>query len=158
MGHGRRFVTRMRELCVLVAAMTLLVGGCGGGSAPLQAAVDELTLPSTWEVAKTVVQGGSSGCIAIANPNCPSVTRYFVVTGDLPDLFQEARTAVVAGGFSGLEELSPECDRDTSGAPCGINATKGDIRIQIDLYRPGQDVDSLGVAIPEHPTVRVILR
>jgi hypothetical protein len=136
----------------------VLVSGCGGDPARFQAAVDGLPLPSTWQVAKTVVKGGSSGCLAIDNPYCPSVTRYFTATGDLPDVFQNAKRAIVAEGFGHLEESFPNCDLDTNGAPCSITAIKGDLRMEVNLYRPGDDVDSLGISIPDHATVRIVVR
>jgi hypothetical protein len=148
----------MRGMRALVVLLVLLVSGCGGDPAPFQSAVDGLAFPSTWEVAKTVVKGGSSGCMAVANPYCPSVTRYFTVTGDLPDLFQSAKRAIVADGFGNLEESFPTCDLDTNGAPCSITATKGDLRIEVNLYRPGDDVDSLGISKPDHATVRIVVR
>ena len=143
---------------VLVVVLAVLIGGCGADPAPLQAAVDGLPLPPSWQVAKTVVEGGSSGCVTIANPNCPSVFRYYAVSGDLPDLFQQARTALVAEGYEGLEELSPNCDRNTDSSPCGLSATKGHIKIAVDLFRPGRDVDSLGISVPDHAIVRIIVR
>jgi hypothetical protein len=143
---------------VLVFVLAVLVGGCGGDPAPLQAEIDGLDLPATWQVAKTVVQSGASGCVTFDNPYCPSVTRYFVVSGDLPDVFQQAKGAIVKEGFGKLEEAFPHCDLNTDGPPCSMNATKGALRMEVDLYRPGKDVDSLGVSTADHATVRIVVR
>jgi hypothetical protein len=148
----------MRRIEVLVVALALLASGCGGDPAPFQAAVDGLSLPSTWQITKTVVEGGPTGCLAIDNPNCPSVFRYYSVRGDLPDLFQQAETAIVAEGYGELQELFPSCDLNTDSSPCGLTATKDDIKIAVDLYRPGRDVDSLGISVPDRAIVRMIVR
>jgi hypothetical protein len=148
----------MRGIGVLLIVLTLLASGCGGDATPFQAAIDDLPLPSSWQVANTAVKGGSNGCIQIANPYCPSVTRYYTVSGKLPDMFQEAKSAIVAAGFGHVEELFPNCDLNTNGALCSINATKGDLRMEVNLYPPGDDVDSLGISVTDQPTVRITVR
>jgi hypothetical protein len=146
---------RGMRVVVLLALLVLLVSGCGGDPAPQEAAVDSLQLPSSWQTAKTI---STSGCLKISNPDCPSVARYFLVGGDLPDLFQEAKSAIVAEGFGGIQELFPKCDFNTDSAPCSLLGTKGELSIQVDLFRPGKDVDSLGISVADRATVRIIVR
>lgn len=145
-----------------IAATTFLtaalVSGCGGSVAPLQSAADTLQFPATWTVLTSVEQGGSTGCVSLANPSCPSVFRYFGVSGDLPTLYQEAKSAITAAGYEGLAEICPACDRNTDSSPCGMSASKGGVKVAVDLFRSGRDVDSLGIAEPEHAIVRVIVR
>ena len=78
--HGVRLMGVMRVLVFLA----LVVAGCGGDPVPQQAAMDGLTVPSSWQAAKTI---SSAGCLKIANPDCPSVIRYFLVPEDLPVAF-----------------------------------------------------------------------
>jgi hypothetical protein len=140
-------------------ALLFSLAGCSGDARPLQSAMDSIVFPPSWETARTVVKSGESGCpIAIADPYCPSVTRYFVVDGDLPSLLEAAKGAIVAQGFGDVQELTPTCDRETTGALCSLDAAKGDIQIEIDLYPPGKDVDALGLAVSDHATVRIIVR
>jgi hypothetical protein len=84
------------------------------------------------------------------------VTRYYSSAGALPDLYQEARSAVVASGFGSIEDIAPDCDLSTNGGRCVIIATRDAVQIEFYFFPDGQDVDALGVAIPGLPTVRVI--
>jgi hypothetical protein len=137
------------HLTPLVLVLALLVGGCGDAK-PYQAALDGLDLPASWEVAKTLVKDG----ICIYDPYCPGATRDFTMSASLPDAFQEVKSAITAAGFGDLQELNPNCEaRDTSGPLCSITARKGDLQMEVNLYPPGDD--SLGLSVPDHPTVRV---
>ena len=138
-----------------MALLALVMAGCGGDPVPQQAAIDSLTVPSSWQAAKTI---SSAGCLKIANPDCPSVIRYFLVPEDLPAAFQEAKAAIVAAGFGDVSALFPNCDLNTNGSPCMLLGTQGDLGIQVDLFRPGKDVDSLGVSAADRATVRIIIR
>lgn len=142
----------------IVLSYGLLLGACAGPVDPYRAAVDELPLPSAWHATKTIArgEGGETGCVQLANPMCPSVTRYYSVPGELPDLYQQARAAVVQSGFADVQDVSPNCDLLTNGALCTIVARGDDVQIAVNLYPAGQDVDALGIALPERPTVRVI--
>lgn len=139
------------------AVLALVVAGCGGDPAPLQAAVDGLSLPASWAIARTVVKGGPSPCLGIGDPYCPSVTRYYLVSGALPDLFQVAKDAVEED-FTDVQGIFPSCDLKTNGSLCSINGAKGNIHIEVNLYRPGDDVDSLGIANPDRVTIRFVVR
>jgi hypothetical protein len=136
--------------------LAFVVAGCGGDPKPDQAAIDSLSLPSSWAVAKTVVKGGSSPCVSLGDAYCPSAWRYYVPVGALPDLFQQAKQAVVAAGFTDIFEGHPACDLNTNGAVCVITASKGAVRLEINLYPVGKDVDSLGLSMPDRPTVRIV--
>lgn len=95
------------------AVLALVVLGCGGRDlAPYQAAIDQLGLPPTWHIAQTTTQsqGGQGGCVELINGTCPSVTRYYVVVGALPDVLQTANIAVAAEGFGGIDVTHPACD------------------------------------------------
>ena len=141
---------------VVLLLPSVLLLGCGRDPMPYRAAIDTLSLPATWQVAKTVDKGGSSPCVSLGDAYCPSAWRYYVPAGALPDLFQEAKKAAVDAGFTDLFEGHPNCDLNTNGAVCVITATKGDIRLEINLYPPGKDVDSLGLSLPDRPTVRIV--
>jgi hypothetical protein len=140
--------------------LALVVVGCGGRDlAPYQAAIDELGLPPTWHIAQTTTksQGGQSGCVELINGTCPSVTRYYVVVGALADVLQTANIAVAAEGFGGIEVTHPACDVVSSGPPCYLTGTKGELAIDVNVYRPGDDVDQLGLSRPDAAIVRIIV-
>lgn len=150
-------VRTVRGLRAFLVAVAVFMAACGGDAAPLQAAVDSISVPPKWLVAKSVVQG-NGGCIALATENCPSVFRYYTADGALPELFLQAKDALVGAGFVITHERSPNCDLLTNGSPCSISATKANVQLSVDFYRAGEDVDSQGVAIADHATVRIIVR
>ena len=140
-------------------AFALLVAACAGDVDPYRAAVEALPFPTAWQVTKTITRGngGETGCVQLADPMCPSVTRYHSVPGALPDLYQQARAALVQGGFGDVRDFAPNCDWLTYGGPlCSLLATNGDVLIQINLYPSDENVDGLRVGIPGQPTVRII--
>ena len=143
----------------LALAFALIVAACAGDVDPYRSAVEALPLPSAWQVMKTIARGngGETGCVQLADPMCPSVTRYYSVPGALPDLYQQARTALVQTGLGDIEDHWPSCDALTYRGPlCSLLATHGDVRIQIALYPSDENVDGLGIATPGQPTVRII--
>src|SRR6185369_6594510 len=105
-------------------------------------------------------QGGADGCFEVINGNCPSITRYYVTSGPLPDLMKLANDAAAANGFDDIVISDPVCDSATSTiAPaCFMTAKKSDMALEVTVYRPGVDVDGLGISVPDHATVRMILR
>ena len=117
--------------------------------------MDALAFPDTWSVAKTVSKGG---CIALADPMCPSVTRYMHAPGSMASALADARSAFVAAGFTETDVLSPNCDAITSGAVCTVTATKDALRADANIWPPGRDVDGQGVAQPDVLTVRIVVK
>ncbi len=140
-------------------AFALLVAACAGDVDPYRAAVEALPFPAAWQVTKTITRGngGETGCVQLADPMCPSVTRYYSVTGALPDLYQQARTALVQSGFGKIEDHWPSCDALTYRGPlCSLLTTKGDVLIQIALYPSDENVDGLRDRHSGQATVRII--
>jgi hypothetical protein len=86
------------------------------------------------------------------------VTRYYSVPGELPDLYQQARAAVVQSGFADVQDTSPNCDLITNAARCSIAAASADVRIEVYIFGPGEDPDQVGVGVLEQPTVRITAR
>jgi hypothetical protein len=146
---------------IVAAAIAMLAFACGGRDvAPYQAALDALPLPTNWHVAQTTPksQGGVNGCVELTDSTCPSVTRYFLVDGRLPDILQQAKTAAAAGGFTNTDVSHPECDVISSGPPCSLVATNDQMVIAMGIYRPGDDVDQQGLAAQDRAIVRMIIR
>ena len=146
----------------MAVLVSLVVFGCGGHDpAPYLAAVDDLRFPPTWRIAHTTVmsQGGPNGCIELVDGHCPTITRYFLVDGSLSDSLDETQTAVASQGFVDIKVGAPSCDAAASSvAPsCSLTAAKDDMALQITLYRPGTDVDGLGISTTDRGTVRLIL-
>jgi hypothetical protein len=153
----------MRGTCLVAIAIALSVLGCGGRDvAPYLATLDGLGLPSDWQVLRTEVrsQGGQDGCVEVIDGHCPSVTRYYAASGPLPAILQAVNDRAAASGFADISVVDPACEAATSSveAACFLAATKNDMAVLVTVYRPGSDVDGLGVSLPEMPTVRIILR
>ena len=149
---------RRRLIPLLVCPLILL--GCGRDPAPVQAAIDSLALPPAWQVEKTVLKGGSSACIQIMDLYCPSVSRYYVATGELPDLFHDVKTSALEAGFSELFEGPPNCDLHTNfvTSKCYLTVAKAGVTLEVILYLPGEYVDAPELSVPNHPTVRITAR
>jgi len=93
----------------------------------------------------------------MANPYCPSITRYFRVDRTLVDAYQDAKTALVGGGFTVTEENHPTCEVVSADPPCWIDATLGTLTIDVQLNPPGVKVDDLAL-VTDRATVRMIIR
>jgi hypothetical protein len=147
-GGRRRYGARRSVLLIAVVALGL--AGCRD-TKPYTEALDSLALPASWEVVKTLTQPSTDVCV-----NCPQVLRYYVATGELTDLLEELKAAVTNAGFASLQIGSPTCElNDNTGLACTVTATKNDIRLLGIVYRPGSDVDSLGLSQPGKSTLRI---
>jgi hypothetical protein len=125
------------------------VGACSNAQ-PYQAAIDALALPASWEAVKTVVAPGRDFCVT-----CPSVSRYYVAAGEMPDVLKEAEQAIRQAGYTDVQTSDPNCDRNSNGAVCSITARNGQVLLITALYRPGDDVDGLGLARAGVPLIRI---
>jgi hypothetical protein len=132
-------------------AAAMIVSGCGSDA--VEHAMAAVSFPSSWEVAKTIAK---SGCFPLGDPHCPSATEYFRTPADLVAVYQDARAAVAAEGYA-IEDGRPACDGVPDGPRCWLMGRKSGIRLEVTVYEPGRDVDKLGVSIPDHATVRVIV-
>jgi hypothetical protein len=159
-GRASRLDSGRGSLAFAIAmSCGITLAACGGDVDPYRSAVDGLKLPPSWQATRTIERGsGGAGCLQIADQFCPSVTRYFSISGELPDLYQQARAAIVQAGFDNIEDFAPKCDLDTNVAQCSLSATRGTVRIGVYLYPAGQDVDEQGVAISGQPTVKIVTR
>ena len=134
-----------------------VVVGCGPPPAHYAAVLDEIALPSSWELAKTEVRApdGDVDCDPIVNAGCPAVVRYYLVDPVPLVAYAAARAAVTEAGFGLEREFDAEaCDAPPSAPACAFFAARGDDRIIVNVYRSGDD-DGTGVAQPDRSTVRV---
>lgn len=141
-------------------AIALLLLACGGrDAAPLVATLDALSLPATWQVARTDVkaQGGPGGCVELLEPDCPRVTRYYLVSGELTDVLEQAQVALEGQGFDDVKVIDPDCDSTLSGPKCVLTAAMEGMAIQVNVHPPGEDVDQLGLSRPDSAMVRITL-
>jgi hypothetical protein len=138
----------LRPVLWLVAA-ALLVVACSD-TRPYVAAVDALPLPATWEVVKTDVGLGISFCV-----NCPHVSRYYLASGDMPAVLKQIEQAIREAGYTDVQTSDPACDRNGNGALCSITARNGRFLLIAAVYRPGDDVDHLGLSRAGIPMVRI---
>lgn len=151
---------RVRGIVALMLSVVAL--GCGGRDiAPYPTTITDLALPSTWQVVKTIVQtqGGQPSCVELIDGNCPAITKYYVVDGKLSSLLSDVQDAASRHGFADIRVNSPDCATATSSvaAACFMTASKGEMALEVTVYRPGQDVDGLGISVADLATVRLIL-
>lgn len=143
---------------ILLLASAFLVAACTGpGAAHYVAVLDELTIPSGWELAKTQVRGpdGDQHCDPLVNAGCPAVVRYYLVDGLPVDVSKAARAAVIETGFAIDREFdSGACDAPPSAPACAFFASRSDDRIVVNIYNPGHD-DGTGVGEANRSTVRI---
>lgn len=141
-------------LVPLVAALAL---GCGGPDAAYyQGVLDELPVPSSWELVQTVVRapGAELNCSPIVNDPCPSVLRYYLVDGQPTDAYPPAKQMLEAAGFAIEEEFDPECDSPNAVA-CVVVAARAEEQLRVNLYYPGEDQDGLGLAKEGRTLIRI---
>jgi hypothetical protein len=161
MPAGRSWgVRRLYSLLVCVTITALVVGGCAPSVEPYVQALDALSWPAGWELARSssAGAGGDVDCSVVANLNCPSATRYYLVREDAPDAYAQIKDALTKAGFAVDQERTPECQSAETGALCGLRAKRDDVAIDLNISPAGRDVDNLGLADPERPMVRVIAR
>jgi hypothetical protein len=140
---------RRRSLIWLLLAIALLIGGCSDAR-PYEAAVDALAVPRTWETVKTVVGSGMGFCLT-----CPHVNRYYLAPGEMPTVLDEAEQVIREAGYLDVHTSDPQCDRNSNGALCSITARSDRVLLLVNVYRPGDDVDRLGLSRGGVPMIRV---
>ncbi len=130
--------------------LALAVAGCGDVK-PYVAAIDALRLPSSFEAIKTVTKVGLDMCFT-----CPQVHRYYLAEGELTDLRDDVKQAIVDAGYTSVQVGAPTCDiNDNSGLACSISATMDGIHLLANVYRRDSDVDGLGLSEPGKSTIRI---
>src|SRR6266446_6914907 len=117
-----------------VLACIVLLSGCGSGS--FEKEMNAIAFPTSWQLATTTAK---DGCFPLADPYCPSVTRYLLTLADLVAVYQDARAAVAAVGFD-IEDISPRCDGVPDGPRCAFFARKNGFRVDLTIYPPGENV------------------
>jgi hypothetical protein len=155
LGTGRGIL-----LLAIVMSSGITLGACGGNVNPYETALDDLKLPSTWQAALTVKRGdgGNSGCVAIGDVMCPSVTRFFNAPGGLSSIFREARTALEQSGFTNVKETQPDCDMVTNGPRCFLAAARAGVAVDFTFFPAKQEFGGVDIAVSDEATIRVIAR
>jgi len=71
---------------------------------------------------------------------------------EFPNVFRQVREASGAAGFAEVSVGDSTCAAATSSiAPaCFLTARKDDLVLEITVYRPGTDVDGLGISVRDH--------
>lgn len=143
---------------ILAVALALLVMACAGGPGPSHyaAVLDELAIPSDWELAKTEVRGpdGDVRCDPLVNAGCPAVVRYYLVDATPIEVFAAAKEAAMGAGFEVQEEFDPACNAPPSVPACRFIAARDADHIVVNVYGPGKD-DGTGVGQANRVTVRM---
>lgn len=153
--HPHALVGAKATVVAVLAAILCL--GCNPDTSAYQAAIDGVHFPATWQLADTIERGGAHPCVPVANPYCPSITRYFRVDRTLVEAFQDAKTALVNGGFKVAEEIRPACEIVSADPPCWIEATLDTFTINVQFNPPGVTVDALA-PVSDKATVRMVIR
>ena len=144
---------------ILAVAVALLVMACAGGPGPSHyaAVLDELAIPSDWELAKTEVRGpdGDVRCDPLVNAGCPAVVRYYLVDAAPIEVYVIAKKTVIDAGYEIQREFDSEaCDAPPNAPACALFAAKEADQIIVNIYNMGQD-DDTGVAQANRVTVRM---
>ncbi len=152
----------MRGRRLLTVVVAVLVVACSGpNAAHYEAVLDELSIPSTWELADTTVRapGGEIDCAPFLTSYCPSVARYYLVdAGAAIDAYGKAKQLLIEAGFEIQNEFLPKCDTSTSGAACTVVAALDSDVVELAVYNPGEDTEGLGIAQKGRSIVRVTAR
>jgi hypothetical protein len=129
-------------------------------AAHFRAVLDELRAPAGWELAAEIVREPDSqanNCEFIVNPDCPSVHRYYLVSGMPIEAYAPGRQMLVDARFEIRDEFRPECDGgETGSVACRIEAGRGDDAVTIRVFDPGRDVNELGIARDDRFIVAVM--
>jgi hypothetical protein len=144
----------------VLAACIVACGSGAAGAQRFEAVLDELEPPATWDLAHTEVlaEDAVRGCIRLANPNCPSVTRYYLVTPQPGDAYGEVLELVTAAGFTIEAETRPACDPPPPGPVCRFVASRDDAILAVSIFRRGVDAANLGIAEADRSIVLVTAR
>jgi hypothetical protein len=147
----------VRGKVILALAFALLVVGCGRPSVDYYRSIlDELPIPAGWDLAtETVRAPGTATTCATILPGCPAVARYFLSDGLPTDVFPVARQLITEAGFSIYLESTTGCKSPPESPACFVFGTRGDDELSINLYNPGNDPDSVGVASDDRTMLRV---
>jgi hypothetical protein len=144
-----------RHLAAVVLAV--LVVGCGRPDlSHYQAVLDELVVPAGWEQAREAIKApdGPDPCASLL-PECPSVTRYYLVLGTAVDAYPSVKQMVTDAGFGLDLDTGPACDLPPGSNACALAGTRGDDKIRVTIYKPGSDVTELGTT-PADRTIVVV--
>ncbi len=140
----------MRGKLFLAMVMSILVAGCYAGPEPAHfaAVLDELSVPAGWQLVYTTIRepGGERECDPSVQPDCASVTRFFLVDGEPVDAFPGAKQMLVDAGFEVEEEVAPACDLRPKGIACWLRAFLEGDRVTVFLFTPGFEAEGLGLA------------
>jgi hypothetical protein len=136
-----------------VAFLGLVVIGCGGPGVSHYAAVLDEVVPAGWELAEESVGAPVvfDNCMPLV-PECPSVDRYYLVSGAPVDAYLGAKEALSDAGFVLDQDSGPECDGTPGGPMCFLGGDRGHDSVHVSIYPPGSDVD-----LEDPPPDRTIL-
>jgi len=149
-------VATVRRAAIAAALIATVVLGCAVDASNYTAILDDLAFPDDWAIARTIVRapGAELDCTpTFMSGPCPSVTRYYHTDQTQVAAYDAAVAVVSDAGFEIARE--PSCD-GTSGL-CAFVVTKGDVRLSVNVYPPGEDDGTLrDVAKPGLVLIRMI--
>jgi hypothetical protein len=159
-----------RSLPAIVAAV-LVLASCrlGPGADHYAAVLDGLRIPAGWELAHTTVMvpGGPDRRVDPSRPRddidcfegeCPSVTRYYFVSGTPATAYPDARQLLVDAGFDIDQESGPACNVPPSGPVCGMSGSRGGDYVRVSLYNPGDDINAAFISDPLRTLIEFVAR
>lgn len=148
----------IRKYLVPIAVVFIVLGCTSVDPARYVAILDELAVPTTWELAQTrvVTPDTDPGCSSLMG-SCPRAIQYFLSDVAGADAYADAMEMLSGSGFEVELEISPGCDEDPHRTPaCGIFATRGSDLVQVSLFNPGEDPDNVGVAETDRMQIRLV--
>ena len=84
------------------------------------------------------------------------MTRWYLVDGEFADAVEAAHAMVEGAGTVVDSESDPDCGTSSSAFRfCFLNGNVGDIRLAVNVYRPGEGDEGQGMARPDRVLVRL---
>lgn len=145
------------RVLIAVALAVFTVAGCFRPSvSDLNHTLDTLHAPATWRVAgtRTYGPGGNVDCNTL-NSECPTVTRYYVASGDTGDAYRAAVAMVKAAGYDVDTPESVAC-RPIAGLPaCSAVVTRTYDGLVINVFAPGHTFTDVAIPPIGSPVVAI---
>ncbi len=152
-------VSVRRSWFLLVVAVLFAACTPRPGADHYAAVLDELSVPSGWELVHTTVRepgGAEWQCDLVINPDCPSVHRFYLTNTPAADAYHAAIAMATDAGFIVKNETRPTCTSKLPWSPqCLFFATKAYNELAVNVFNPGDDPYNLGIADPSRILVEL---
>lgn len=150
----------MRGVVAALLLVGALVAGCYTGPAPSHyvTVLDELHVPAGWRVLATKIHGPDADaaihCSPITDGECPSVLRYYAVSGDPNAVLTSGKDMLAAAGFQLDRELGSTCAPVSGSSYCAFESARAHDHVLLAIYG---SADQAGIPEVQAPGLVVVL-